>query len=244
MTRTNYSFVSGQPNWMDDLWGTVGRTAWDGGFFGLLSWSVPMLAGTLVYDLMSSRTERKAILPLMSWGIGLMALGYIASCLTTLYDVRESNTVEVAQPDGGKYAASPVLPPWQNMKGRDWRRLLAEPPFVPPPPEDERKVNYWAMDKRITTQTFIWFSTGFSCAVYALFILICDLGGLQSRLFAMFGANPLAAYIIHHTVEELVLEVVPKDSPAWYAACGLLLFSTITWLFVRHLQKANIYLRL
>src|SRR5690606_11825054 len=38
----NYDFVSGQPNWMDDLWGTTGRRSWDGGFFGLLHWSVPM----------------------------------------------------------------------------------------------------------------------------------------------------------------------------------------------------------
>ena len=49
----NYDFVQGQPNWMDDLWGTSGRRAWDGGFFGLLHWSVPMLAGTLAFDLVN-----------------------------------------------------------------------------------------------------------------------------------------------------------------------------------------------
>ena len=240
----NYAFVTGQPNGLDDLWGTGGRRAWDGGLFGLISWSVPMLAGTLVYDLMSSQTPRKTVIRLLTSGFGLMALGYLISCLTTLYDVRENNTVDVARTAGEKYAVSPVFPPWQNIKGRNWHTLLAEPPFVPPPSTAERKVNYWAMDKRVSTQSFIWFATGFSCVTYALFILACDLGGLQSRLFAMFGENALAAYIIHHSVQELVRQIVPKDSPSWYAACGLLLFSSITWFFVRHLQKANIFLKL
>ena len=33
----NFFFVYGKPNWMDDLWGLSGKTAWDGGFFGILA---------------------------------------------------------------------------------------------------------------------------------------------------------------------------------------------------------------
>lgn len=280
----NYAFVSGQENWLDAALGILTKTAWDGGFFGLISWSIPMLAGSLVYDLVSSRSPRGAIAPLLGWGGLLMAVGYLLSCMTTLYDIRDTNKVEVsfvydeaelqkdaeilkAKPaddaseeekaayDAAKlrhdlrrrsasHAASPVIPPFGNMEGRSLTSLLAEPPFVPPPGREERKLNYWMMTKRITTQSFILFATGFSCAVYALFILAVDIGGLSSNLFSMFGENPLAAYIIHHSVIHLVEQIVPEDSPAWFACVGLVLFSAITWLCVRYLQKHRIFLRL
>jgi hypothetical protein len=35
----------------------------------------------------------------------------------------------------------------------------------------------------------------------------------------------------------------PKDSPMWYAYSGLALFCLITWLFLRSLQRQNIFLR-
>ena len=52
----NFSFVYGKPNWMDDLWGLTGKTAWDGGFFGIIGWAMPMLFGTLAYDVVTTRT--------------------------------------------------------------------------------------------------------------------------------------------------------------------------------------------
>lgn len=281
----NYAFVSGQYNWLDEALGILSKTAWDGGFFGLLSWSIPMLAGTLVYDLMASRTERAAIMPLLGAGGLLMGTGYLLSCMTTLYDIRDTNKVEVSIPfdeeaskadeaflknnkpkkesteeekqeyaavklrndlrnRGKDHAASPVIPPFANMEGRSLTSLLAEPPFVPPPGREERKLNYWMMTKRITTQSFILFATGFSCAVYALFIFLVDLNGFSSKLFAMFGENPLAAYIIHHAVNHFVSQIFPEDSPAWYACIGLVVFTAITWLCVRYLQKNRMILRL
>ena len=240
----NYEFVFGLPNWMDANWGAVGKRAWDGGFFGIISWAIPMLAGTLVYDLIASRGSRRALGPLLGWGLSLMLLGYGLSCLTRLYDMREENPVAVASPSSRRFAASPVLPPWENARGRTWESLLAEPPFVPPPPVTERKWNYWMMNKRVVTQSFTLFATGFSCVVYALFVLACDIGNWRLGLFGTFGQNALAAYIIHHPIREMVQQVVPADSPVWWVATGLVMFLIIIWMFVRYLQQNRIFVRL
>lgn len=228
----NYWFVYGQPNGFDELLGTSGRRAWDGGCFGLISWGVVMLAGTLVYDLMSTQTVRRAATALVVCGIALMSIGYAASCLTTLYDVRDEHYAAQEREGDSKFAASPVIPPWSNAKNRTWTSLLAEMPFVAPPGTDQRKLNYWMMDKRVVTQSFVWFSTGFTCLVYAGFVLLCDLGTLRIGLFAVFGQNALVAYAIHHPVAEMVLQVVPEDSPLWWVTVGMGVYYLITWLFV------------
>lgn len=228
----NYWFVYGQPNWFDELLGTTGRRAWDGGCFGVISWCVVMLAGTLVYDLMSTQTVRRAVSTLVVGGVALMGIGYAASCLTTLYDVRDGYRAPLASATDDKFAASPVVPPWSNAENRPWTSLLAEMPFMEPPGTDSRKLNYWMMDKRVVTQSFVWFSTGFTCLVYAIFVLLCDLGTLRVGLFTLFGQNALVAYAIHHPVAEMVLQVVPNDSPLWWVMIGMCVFYLLTWLFV------------
>lgn len=233
----NYNFVYGRPNWMDPLWGTVGKRAWDGGFFGLVSWAEVMLAGTLAHDVVVASTPSAACRRLVSWGAALMVVGYAFSCLATIYGPTDASTKD-------KMADSPVMPSFGNLKNRDWKSLLAAPPFVPPPPPDRQPPNYWMMDKRVVTQSFVLFSTGFASALFGLFVIACDGWSWQIGLFRTFGQNPLAAYIIHHFVAHSIHGIVPKDSPLWWGMTGLSLFFGITWVFVRSLEKHGLYLRL
>jgi len=236
----NVFFIYGLPNWMDDLWGTAGKGAWDGGFFGPLSWSVPMLFGTLVYDVMAAHEPGVAWRRLLPWGLAMMALGYGLNCLTTLYDTRHGE-VPVA---GKNVAESPVVPPWGNASGRPIASLLATPPFVQPPPKDVLPVNYWQINKKLVSVPFMLFASGLAIAMYSLFVPACDVAGARVGLFRTLGQNPLAAYIIHHYVEGAVLGVAPKDAPLWYGLIALAVFFGVSWMFVRSLEKREVYLRL
>jgi predicted acyltransferase len=176
------------------------RPGIDGGPLGFLTWTIPLLVGSLAFDAMA-KSDGRAVGKLMTWAVGLMALGYGLSCL------------------GG---------------------TMAEPPFVPP----SGPVNLWTMSQRAGSVSYLTFASGFSLAVYALFVLACDRGGMQIGLFRTFGRNALAAYILHDIVARAVKPYVPGDAPLWYALAGFGVSFAITYLFVRHLEKNEIYLRL
>ncbi len=102
----NFAFVYGKPNWMDErIWGLTGESAWDGGFFGVIGWAIPMLLGTVVYDVMTSSGSWKAAGKMLGLGLVLMALGYAFNCLTTLYDT-DKGDVKVIGRRGGEPCAS------------------------------------------------------------------------------------------------------------------------------------------
>jgi predicted acyltransferase len=234
----NYEFVYGRPNWMDAYWGAAGTRAWDGGFFGQLMWSVPLLGGTLAYDIVSATGPRGArVRRLVSFGAALMACGYGLSCLAMLYEASPGQPAPVPHP-------SPVKPPFERFGVRPLTALLADPPFVAPPPPEVRPLSYWTMDKRMVTPSFILFATGFALALYGGFVLACDLRGWQSNTFRMLGQNPLLAYLLHYPVERSVHAVMPDDCPWWWCLLGLALFLAIMLLFVRYLDRRKLYLRL
>jgi predicted acyltransferase len=151
-------------------------------------------------------------------------------------------------------AESPVWPPWERLKGRRLSELIVEAPFRAPPQDDpkvdapphieHRPWNYWMMGKRMPSLSFITFATGFAFALYALFVVVCDAGGLSLGIFTTFGTNALAAYFLHHFIEEAVHPLVPHDAPLLYCLAGLGFFFVLTYLFVRFLEKRKIYIKL
>jgi nucleoid-associated protein YgaU len=152
-----------------------------------------------------------------------------------------------------KLAASPVIPPFWRAEGRNWKQLLAEPPFMRPPSDDPgdlekakpvRVWNYWMMGKRTVNQSFMMFAIGFAIFLYGLFVIVCDLGSVTVGVFRTFGMNPLAAYVIHKITEHTIHTLVPRDSPIWFCMVGFGVFFLITYLLVRGLEKQNIYIRM
>ena len=236
-----FDFMWGRPNWFNDYWrGGVGdRTGLDGGPLGCVGWSIAQIAGSLAYDLIATKEKRRAAETLFVCGAAFMIIAYVLSCCTRLYDVPPGT------PKGETVIAeSPVRLPFVNLADRSWSSLLAEPPFVKPPPGEERQYNYWMMSKRVCTLSFILFATGFALALYSVFVVACDATGFQLGAFRTFGVNPLAAYIIHLAVANAVHRFAPGDSPWAWIAFSFALYFGVTYLMVWYLEKQKIFLRM
>jgi hypothetical protein len=208
--------LSGWPfytNWNYYEWVNTDPKGIDGGPLGFLSWTIPLLTGSLANDLVTAR-QPAPVGRLLIWSAVLMLLGYALSCLNSL------------------------TPP--NTAGPGIRSWIVEPPFVPP----SRSVNMWTMSQRSGSVSYQTFAAGFALAIYALFALACDRGRVRLGLFATFGSNALAAYIIHDMVDDAMKPYAPKDAPLWFVLAAFALFLSICYLFVRHLEKQRIFLRL
>jgi predicted acyltransferase len=256
----NYNFVYGRANPLDGFFGVANQRAWDGGCFGLLMWSVPMLAGTLVWDLQSSRSPGKAAALLLVGGLVVMLLGYALSAPARLWELTPADDPSLVH----SLAQTPVLPPSERAQVRTWEQWLPPAPFTDPgiltlgdvtiprtdplefksPAKAGILANYWIMDKRVTTASFTFFALGFAITLYALFIVLCDLGPLSVPVFRTFGTNPLTAYVIHYMVAASVHTIAPDDSPSWWCWTTFALFFLITWILVRGLEKQRIYIKL
>ncbi|MFL5240695.1 MAG: hypothetical protein ACJ8FY_01185 [Gemmataceae bacterium] len=239
-----FDFMVGRPNWLSDIWGLESDRGLDGGPFGFLAWSFPQLVGSFVYDAIASGKRKSAFTGLLSAGLVLMAAGYALSCLSMLYPTTSPPAMEEEKI---VIADSPMTPPLDGLQNADLdtlKSLLAQPPFVQPPAQEQRQMNYWLMCKRVVTLPFLLASTGYSLTVYALFILLSDLGRLSIGLFRTFGQNALAAYIIHEMVGKAVASFAPRDAPWQWVVGSFLVYFAVTYLFVRHLEKNGIYLRM
>jgi predicted acyltransferase len=176
----------------------------DGGPLGFLTWTIPLLVGSLAFDGMAGdEVPSHVVSKLAGWSCVLMVVGYAISCA------------------GGRWASAP---------------------FVPPPAS--HPVDLWTMSQRTGSVSYLTFASGFSLAVYALFVLLCDRGGFRSGIFRTYGQNALAAYIIHPLVADAVKPYVPNDAPLWYVAAGFGLYFAICTVFNRYLEENQIFLRL
>jgi predicted acyltransferase len=227
-------------HWFNYIWVNTDPVGIDGGPLGFLTWTIPTITGTLACDAMTTGTAPR-LGRLCGWAGALMALGWVQSCGTRLYDVPAD---QVRQLRAQKLADAPVLPRAETLRGRSVATLLAEPPFVPPPDARHRKWNYWMMSQRGGTVSYLTFGAGLSLLVYLGFHIACDRRGWRLRLFETFGTNALAAYILHGLVDEAVSPFVPRDAPGWYVTAAFAVFFGVTWLMVWTLERNRIFLRL
>lgn len=210
----------------------------DGGPLGFLAWQIPTIVGTLACDAAVAKPAK--LISMTLWSLVLMGLGYAMSCPTTLYNIAPDDPATLQSSD--KFAPDPVIPSRERID----KHILtwAEPPFVPPPGENERQENYWLMSQRAATLSYHTFAAGFSLLVYVLFYIVSDIFGFTVGVFRTLGTNALVGYILHGIVGDAVEKFIPKDSPGWYVAAGFAVYFAITYLFIRHLEKNNIYLKL
>jgi predicted acyltransferase len=115
---------------------------------------------------------------------------------------------------------------------------------VPPFFDNTRAHDLWTMSQKAGSTSYLLFSAGFSLALYAAFRVLCDFRGWRLTLFHDLGSNALAAYVLHMLVMAALMNLSPKDSPAWWAlGMGALHFGLIWWM-VRWLNAKGLYLRL
>ena len=188
----------------------------DGGVLGFLTWTIPMLAGTLAYDLLA-RTGKpgSAVGSLLGWGAGLMLLGYGLSCLNL-----------VTPPNTPAHAG---LCSW-----------LVEPPFVPP----AHPVNLWTMSQRAGSVTYLTFGAGLSLVLYAGFVWACDVRRFQIGVWRTLGSNALAGYVIHGVADWGFSALLPRRVPLGTVLPALLLYLAICYGCVRVLEWKRIYWRM
>jgi predicted acyltransferase len=257
-------------NWVNGIVGNgfpTETTGIDGGPLGFLTWTIPTLVGTLACDVMTSpKSGSGKFTRVFGWGVVLMAIGWILSCGTRWHDVTDEGVRLTARSQ--EFAYNPVLPtaenldPWKDaLRAGDWSRVLAEPPFVPPPHSADpapgsskdkvvdnsylyRKWNYWMMCQRAGSISYLTFGAGLSLAIYALFFLLSDVGGLRIGVFRTLGSNALIAYILHDITGEAVKKFVPRDVPPTVMWISFGVFFFVTWLFIRSLERQKIYIKL
>jgi predicted acyltransferase len=209
--------------WSNYEWVNANPGGIDGGPLGFLTWTIPLLVGSLAYDAMAASRDRRPVGRLFVWGVAVMLLGYGFACLNR------------------------VTPP-NAVSWDDPRALLVEPPFVPPAVGPDKQpiypLNMWTMSQRAGSISYLTFGAGFSLALYALFVLLCDVASVQVGIFRTLGSNALAGYILHGLVADAVKPYVPRDAPGWYVWSAFALYLAITYLFVRHLEKHRLYLKL
>ena len=80
--------------------------------------------------------------------------------------------------------------------------------------------------------------------MFSLCHLLCDCRGHELFVFRVLGSNALTGYVFHLLVMDAIDPFVPGDAPLWYVTIALIVFFSLTWTLLRHLDRNNIHLRL
>ena len=102
----------------------------------------------------------------------------------------------------------------------------------------------WVMSQRAGSVSYLAFAAGFSMVVYAGFVWWCDLRHKSSAVFAILGANALAAYLVHALVDVPFTAMRGKNDPLWLAVLLTLGFISVSTGLVWLLNRRGWFLRL
>jgi predicted acyltransferase len=199
----------------------------DGGPLGFLTWTIPVLFGSLACDVLTTRPTKVALAQLTVWAVVLMGLGYGLSCLTWGTPAAELGWVQPA--------ALPFVPPDdpKHLHATYEERNKLSPKEV---------VTLWMMSQRTGSVSYQTFATGFSLGVLVLCVVIFG-ESRQLGVFRTLGTNALVAYIVHGLADDLVGKVLPKDAPPVILIVACAGVIGLTWLVCRYLEKRGWYLR-
>lgn len=174
-------------------------------------------------------------------------LGILSWAIPTLVGTLAYDAV-AARDDHDRGRAAPAMLAWSAVlmaAGYGLSCLGGEPAALPfRPPSQGVPVGLWTMSQRTGSVSYLTFAAGFSLAVYAAFVLLCDQWGLKVGMFRTFGTNALAAYILHPMVSSAVKPYLPNDAPLWYVVAGFLVYFGICYLLIRYLEKNKLFLKL
>ena len=117
---------------------------------------------------------------------------------------------------------------------------VAAPPFVAP----QTTVDMWTMSQRAGSVSYLTFAAGFSLALYAGFVWLCDLRQMKMKLFSILGANALAGYLIHSLVDIPFSLARHEHAPLWIALLVTSAFVLVNTCLVWRLNRRGWFLRL
>jgi predicted acyltransferase len=212
--------------YFDWVWNRPGI---DGGPLGFLTWTVPVVMGTLAHDQLAGGLA-SARRNLMIWALGLMLTGYGMSCWSTSFRTQQGNPLSF------QLAEPPLMMP--NVRHPSTKSSANENSAV------ELRPNYWMMSQRAGTPSYLIFSAGFSLAVFLIFVVLADDWNFQVGIFRTFGTNALAAYLVHSVVGDTLQKVFPADSPPLVGWLAFVIFLWFNWLAIRGLERSGVFIKL
>lgn len=229
----------------------------DGGPLGFLTWSLPTCAGLWAGEefinykkqlINAPSTPYSEVRWYSRWlmlACSWMLIGWLLSCLSRSYDVEVLPTQSTTDSNNTpqRLANSPVVLGAQVFAQGTHRRW-AEPPFVPPPPWQERTWNYWMMSQKAGTLSYLIFAAGFSLALFVAWDWLVVRYSIEIPFLRSFGRNALVCYALHGFLIDAIGNWVPRDASPWLVIASLTgLFFTL-FALAWALERKRLFIRL